>query len=192
MIVLAAVAGLAGGCAGSPAAPEAPEAEADQSLASASAASGSSSNVDEIRIQDKCEPDSFNAAIGPGTCIGDENVTFAVFLEKLNLEDGGHGAWRFHPDDTHIDEGETLIALNEGGEVHSISRVGEFGAGIIPELNVVLPPGTPVAPLLEPLGPTFVAAGGNRVLAGLSEGTHRFQCMIHPWMRLELEVREED
>ena len=26
-------------------------------------------------------------------------------------------------------------------------------------------------------------AGDTRTIANLSRGTHRFQCLIHPWMR---------
>jgi len=152
---------------------------------------GGSSDAEEIRIQDKCEPDSFNEAIGEGICVGDENVTFEEFLTKLNPDDFGHGAWRFHPENTHIDEGESLEANNEGGEEHSFTEVVSFGAGIVPELNVPLGLTTPAVPA-EDLGPTFVGPGGTRTLTNLSVGTHKFMCFIHPWMRLELEVRADD
>ena len=147
--------------------------------------------VEEIEIQDKCEPDSFNAAIGAGTCVGDEDVTFAEFLEELNPDDGGHGAWSFDPDDTHIDAGEVVLAINEGGETHTFTEVDAFGGGFVDELNVALPPGTPPAVVLESFFATFVAPGDTRTLAGLSVGTHRFQCGIHPWMRTVVEVRED-
>lgn len=149
-------------------------------------------DVEEIIVFDPCEPNSFNAAIGPGTCVGDGEVTFGEFLEQLNPEDGGHEDWFFDPDDTDIDEGETLRAINEGGEEHTFTEVVSFGAGFVPPLNAALPPGTPDAVLAEPLGPTFVPAGGTRTLAGLSVGTHRFQCLIHPWMRSVVEVEADE
>ncbi len=164
---------------------------------------GDEGNFKEIEIQDKCEPESFNAAIGPGTCVGDEDVTFAEFLEELNPDDGGHGAWRFHPGETHIDEGEGLVAENEGGEFHTFTEVLAFGGGCIDDLNIPLEL-SPVPECLslvevapgvfvpEAFLTTGVDPGGSSTLAGLSVGTHRFQCLIHPWMRLELEVRADD
>ena len=161
------------------------------------------SDFEDIEIQDKCEPESFNAAIGPGTCVGDEDVTFGEFLEELNPDDGGHGAWRFHPDDTHIDEGEGLLAENEGGEFHTFTEVAAFAGGCIPDLNgpLGLSPVPECAPVTEVAPGVFVPTaflttgvdpGGSSALTGLSVGTHKFMCLIHPWMRLELEVRADD
>ena len=148
------------------------------------------SEVEESEIVDECEPSSFNAAIGPGTCVGDGEVTFAEFLEELNPEDGGHEDWFF--EDADIEEGETLVAINEGGETHTFTEVVSFGTGIVPDLDAALPPGTLPAVLAEPLGPTFVPAGGTRTLTGLSVGAHKFQCLIHPWMRSVVEVEGEE
>ncbi len=54
-------------------------------------------------------------------------------------------------------------------------------------LNAALPPGTPPA---QPIGAlTFMAAGETLELAPLSVGTHRFECLIHPWMRTVAEQR---
>lgn len=57
----------------------------------------------------------------------------------------------------------------------------DFGAGFVPALNAALPPGTPPAEPIGDLG--FIAAGETLRLRGLSAGTHRFECLIHPWMR---------
>jgi hypothetical protein len=40
-----------------------------------------------------------------------------------------------------------------------------------------------------PLFGTIVAQGTSTDVANLSVGTHRFQCIFHPWMRQSVEVR---
>jgi len=155
---------------------------------------GVASDVQDVRLRDKCNPVTFNDAVGPGTCLDvGANVTFAEFVEELNPKDGGHGAWRFNPDDTHIDEGETIEARNESGEVHSFTEVVEFGAGIVPILNSALPPGTPPVIPVNPMGVggTFVAPGASSEVNDLDVGNHKFMCLIHPWMRTVVEVRED-
>ena len=57
-------------------------------------------DVREVDIRDTCDPVTFNAALGEGICVGDGNVTLEEFNEEL--PDGGHGDWKFNPDDTHI------------------------------------------------------------------------------------------
>ena len=160
------------------------------------------SGVRTAALEDKCDPATFNAAIGPGTCVGDGDVTFAEFLDKLNPQDFGHDAWRFHFGRGHIDRGETLKAMNDGGEFHTFTEVKEFGGGCIDDLNDPLNL-TPVAecdPLTQVAPGVFVPTaflttgldpGGSANVPGLTKaGTHHlFQCLIHPWMRLEVEVR---
>jgi len=31
-----------------------------------------------VRLKDKCDPTTFNASAGPGTCVGDGNITFGA------------------------------------------------------------------------------------------------------------------
>jgi len=143
----------------------------------------------KVRIRDKCDPVTFNAALGEGACVGNGNVTFDELLATLNPQDGGHRAWRFSPDEAKIKAGEVLHVVNNGGEVHSFTEVSQFGTVDIPPLDAALPPGTPPAQPIEDLDPTFLVPGGTRVLSGLSPGTHMFQCFIHPWMRSVIEVR---
>ena len=38
----------------------------------------------DISLQDRCEPTTFNAAVGAGMCVGNRDVTFAEFAEDLN------------------------------------------------------------------------------------------------------------
>lgn len=152
----------------------------------------SSGGVRTVRVEDKCDPATFNEVLGEGVCVGDGNVTFAEFLEKLNPKDGGHGAWRFHFGRGRIDRGETLAAINVGGEPHTFTEVAVFGGGCVDELNGPLGL-VPVAECGNPdLFPGGIRpSGANFDVSALSAGTHRFQCLIHPWMRLKVEVRAD-
>jgi len=110
-----------------------------------------------------------------------------VTLEEFNeeLTDGGHGAWRFNPDDTHIDEGDRLELINKGGDAHTFTKVAEFGGGFIPALNAAVG-GAPIVDECKPDAPgdqRFIAAGASNTVLGLDVGIYRFQCCIHPWMR---------
>ena len=144
-------------------------------------ASALAGDTRKVFAMDRCEPDSFNAAIGPGTCVRNGGVTFDNFVRRLNPQDGGHNAWRFSRHDVDLTPGQTLSVSNTGGEEHTFTEVVDFGAGFVPPLNAALPPGTPAAQPIGDLG--FVAAGESLQLGALSAGTHRFECLIHPWMR---------
>jgi hypothetical protein len=135
-----------------------------------------------VFVMDRCEPDSFDAAVEPGTCVRNGGVTFDKFVRRLNPDDGGHNAWRFGPPELTLRSGQTMVATNTGGETHSFTEVFQFGAGVVPELNAALPPGTPPAQPV-PGDPMFLGAGESVQLGALSTGTHRFECLIHPWMR---------
>jgi hypothetical protein len=145
----------------------------------------------QIQVQDRCDPVTFDAALGAGSCVStrDGTVTFAAFLARANPHDGGHGAWNFSRKDTHIDRGEALHVSNTGGEVHSFTEVSRFGTVGIAPLDAALPDGTPAAlPIGDP-ATTFLPPGAVLDVAGLSPGVHTFQCLIHPWMRTTVEVR---
>jgi plastocyanin len=135
----------------------------------------------KVFVMDRCEPESFDAAVEPGTCIRNGGVTFDKFARRLNPQDGGHNAWRFGPDHFGLDRGQTITASNTGGETHTFTEVAAFGTGIVPLLDAALPPGTPPAQPVGDLG--FMAAGDTLELDALSPGTHLFECLIHPWMR---------
>jgi hypothetical protein len=132
--------------------------------------------------------DSTTASAGsPAACRTrqERRVTFDNFLRRLNPTDGGHNAWRFSRHDVDLKAGQNLSVTNTGGEVHTFSEVAAFGAGFVPDLNAALPPGTPPAEPVGDLG--FIEAGDSLSIAGLSAGTHFFECLIHPWMRTVVE-----
>jgi plastocyanin len=135
-----------------------------------------------IGILDRCDPASFNAVLGDGACVmRNGGVPFDTFLERLNPKDGGHSAWRFTPEQVRLSRGQFLRLDNRGGEVHTFTEVVDFGGGFVPELNAALPPGTPLA---VPIGDLrFIDAGERIDLSVPAAGTHRFECLIHPWMR---------
>jgi len=143
-----------------------------------------------INMMDACDPASFNAALGPGTCIGrGGGVTFDNFLAQL----GAHqkvGAWHFAPPNTNVRVGQTLVAINRGGEDHTFTEVEEFGGGFIPVLNQLS--GTPVpAPECLALAPGDIVPPGGTVREAVSEaGTEHYQCCIHPWMRTTVNARD--
>ena len=140
-----------------------------------------------IFVMDRCEPDSFNAVLGEDGCVRNGGVTFDVFESQLNPQDGGHNAWRNSRHDIVLAGDQHLTAVNSGGETHTFTEVVSFGAGIVPPLNAALPPGTPPA---QPVGGlNFFGAGETLDLDTLPAGTHRFQCLIHPWMRTVVEQR---
>jgi hypothetical protein len=135
----------------------------------------------KVFVMDRCEPESFDAAVEPGTCIRNGGVTFEKFARRLNPQDGGHNAWRFGPDHFALNSGQSITAINTGGEIHTFTEVAAFGTGFVPLLDAALPPGTPPAQPVGDLG--FMLAGDTLELDALSPGTHLFECLIHPWMR---------
>jgi len=137
----------------------------------------------DVQVLDDCEPASFNAAIGPGTCVKDGGVTFSEFIDQLATQ-GRAPAWRFSPEQLKLSAGGTLNAHNRGGEFHTLTEVAAFGGGCVAELNEILGL-TPVPECATPgiFGTTGIAPRESLETAPLAAGTHRFMCLIHPWMK---------
>lgn len=128
----------------------------------------------QVQILDDCDPATFNAAIGPGTCVKDGGTTFSEFIAQLRLDAGG-----------------TLQAHNRGGEDHTFTEVANFGGGCIAALNDLLG----LTPVPECAGfpggafaATLVRPGGTVTTTPLPPGIHRYECLIHPWMQTTLTV----
>jgi plastocyanin len=105
----------------------------------------------------------------------------------------GHQAWWFDPTYLQVKSGQRVKIHNEGGRVHTFTEVAQFGGGRVPPLNAGQP-GTPsMSPAPECVAPGVVdiPGGGKDVVDGLTEGNHKFQCCIHPWMRTLIKVAPE-
>jgi hypothetical protein len=144
-----------------------------------------------VNMQDACDPETFNAPpLEPGTCVRAGGVTFSQFIAELTRL-GFIGPWRFSPSTSNVEVGQAFVAINHGGEVHTFTEVAEFGGGRVPPLNELagVPNVAPECAALEPGDDDFVPAGGTFREAIDRTGDLKFQCCIHPWMRLEASSR---
>jgi hypothetical protein len=167
-----------------------PQRPAPVSGATTPRAVGASTNV-VINMLDNCDPDTFNATIGPGTCVrSGGGVRFDDFIAQLTRL-GFVGSWHFSRPVTNARVGQNLVLTNRGGEVHTFTEVEEFGGGILANLNELA--GVPdVAPECLNLAPgDFVAPGHTITETEDEEGDEKYQCCLHPWMRLDLHVTEK-
>ena len=140
----------------------------------------------QVSMMDACDGPSFNLIIGPGTCNRNGGVNFSEFVAQLTAHQSA-GAWHNAPSQTDAWLGDSLTAVNKGGEVHTFTRVADFGGGIVPFLNNLA--GTPdVAPECNQEG-TFVPPGGTDSESLNQNGVLKFQCCIHPWMRTTVLVK---
>jgi plastocyanin len=152
-------------------------------------------NIAQVVALDECDPVTFNAALGPGFCLNVTPFGSAVPLPNL-LESVAAGTpnpnWDFEPDSLTINSGTILEAVNQGGEPHTITEVAQFGGGFVPVANS---PGESVVPECAggfsnvAVAKTRVLQGSHLDITGLSKGKHLFQCCIHPWMHLQVDVK---
>ena len=107
-----------------------------------------------ITMRDACDPDSFNAALGPGHCVtvpglppgeGHGSTLFTDFIGELTTYQNA-GAWRFNPMlnatagtfklvRLDLTSGDQTTIKNLGGETHTFTRVEHFGGGFKAKLN---------------------------------------------------------
>ena len=141
-----------------------------------------------VNMLDACDPDSFDAVLGAGSCIRSGGVKFDQFIAELTRL-GFAAPWRFAPQNAVVQVGQTFVAANKGGEVHTFTEVDEFGGGIVPVLNQLahVPNVAPECTALDE--DDFVAPGDVYREEIDHAGTAKFQCCIHPWMRLQATVR---
>src|SRR5713101_5470885 len=78
-----------------------------------------------VRIQGPCDPATFNAAVGPGTCVGNGTITFAHFIAELTTAQKV-GAWHFAPAAGTLAPGTGLSLDNRSGETHTFTKVKAF------------------------------------------------------------------
>lgn len=150
----------------------------------------------QVVALDECDPTTFNAALGPSFC---HNVSLAPLGFATTLSDlfakAAAGTpdpnWDFEPDLLTIKKGTPVIAVDQGGEPHTFTEVAQFGGGFIPGLNN----GQDVVPECQggfsnvAVAKTRILQGSQLQVSGLSKGRHYFQCCLHPWMRMEVDVK---
>ena len=153
-------------------------------------------SVAQVVALDECDPVTFNAVLGPDFC---KNVALAALGYATTLSElfgeAGNGTpdpgWDFEPDTVKIKEGTILTVVDQGGEPHTFTEVAKFGGGFIEPLNS----GQATAPECAggfknlAVARTRLIQGSHLDLGNLSKGTHRFECCIHPWMRVRVEVK---
>ena len=167
-------------------------------FAPAAVAQAKTPSVAQVVALDECDPVTFNAALGPDFC---KNVAlaalgYATTLSELFAE-AGNGApdpgWDFEPDTVKIKEGTILTVVDQGGEPHTFTEVAKFGGGFIPDLNH----GEATVRECEGgfknvvVAKTRILQGSQTQITNLSKGEHLFECCIHPWMRVRVEVKGE-
>jgi hypothetical protein len=147
------------------------------------------SNV-TIGMFDNCDGETFNANIGPGSCVRNGGMKFDQFIAQLTRL-GFVGPWHFSRPVANARVGQTLMVTNHGGEAHTFTEVEEFGGGIVPILNQLSGNPTPAPECLSLAPGDFVAPGQTFTETEDQEGAEHYQCCLHPWMRLDLHVREK-
>jgi len=147
-----------------------------------------------IVAHDACDPASFNAVIGPGTCVKPFRTTFQEFIAELTATKVAQG-WFFSPEQLTARFGVNLLGNNVGGEEHTFTPVREFGGGEVPILNTLSGNPVEVDECKNLDEDDLVPAGGKYIIESeeLAEvvdgsGIARVQCCIHPWMRTTVTV----
>jgi hypothetical protein len=153
-------------------------------LSAASTTTAASSHR-QVQVLDDCDSATFDATLNdPNACVKSGGTTFDQFIGQL-VTMGRAPAWRFAPTQIKLAAGGSIDAYNRGGEFHTFTEVAAFGGGCVQILNQIL--GLTPVPECANAGVLFattgIAPGGELEGAALSSGTHRFECLIHPWMR---------
>jgi len=146
-----------------------------------------------VRLQDNCDPATFNATLGAGACqhaSSGTGLTFTAFNAELTANHSV-AAWKIVPTNLDVSEGAQLAVVNNGGETHTYTEVEEFGGGVVPTLNQASGNTTVAPECLD--AATFdestVRSGQSKTETFDERGTEKYQCCIHPWMRQTVTIR---
>jgi hypothetical protein len=139
----------------------------------------------QILMLDACDPVSFNAALGPGTCSrgpAGGGIPFATFVGLLQ-EHQQVDAWRFSPATIRVATPTTFSVPNHGGIPHSFTEVAEFGGGFVPFLNALSGNPVPAPECLDFANMNLIAPGDHDMVTMQPGESKKYMCCIHPWMR---------
>jgi plastocyanin len=161
-----------------------------------------------VRVFDDCDPATFDAAFGPGTCVKQGDTVLDSFFAQLAaanfklVPNQSVKGWKFKPGRFHVESGDAIKVVNKGGEFHTFTMVANFGGGCIQGLNdffklTPVPECQPVDPITgQPVvfATSGVVSGGTLRIdtTGLAPGVYKFECLIHPWMHSVVRVRADD
>jgi plastocyanin len=168
-------------------------ADAQDKAISAAPAQENLPSIAQVVALDECDPATFNAALGADFC---KNVALGAFttFDDLFAEAAAgtpDAKWDFEPDTLSIKKGTAVTVVDQGGEPHTFTEVAQFGGGFVEGLNG----GEPTVPECAggfatlAVAKTRILQGSHVEITGLSKGTHRFECCIHPWMRVKVDVK---
>ncbi|SEQ27714.1 hypothetical protein SAMN05421756_10314 [Microlunatus flavus] len=139
-----------------------------------------------LELRDACDKASWDVEF-PGLCTRSAgSVSLPEFREEL--ADGGSGAWWIRQRSIGLDQGDSVAATNVGGIVHTFTEVDQFGKGCVPEWNQAVQDTVDNCDFGRFLQ-TLVAPGTSSAAQQPTVGVHRFQCLIHPWMRTTVTVK---
>ena len=167
-----------------------------QQGATTSSAHEHSPSLAQVVALDECDPTTFNAMLGPDFC---KNVAIGAFTTFDDLfAEAKAGTpdpnWDFEPDTLKIREGTILSVVDQGGEPHTFTEVAKFGGGFITDLNG----GEDTVPECAggfknlAVAKTRILQASHVDITDLKKGKHFFECCIHPWMRVTVEVKGRD
>jgi plastocyanin len=163
--------------------------------ASHATAQGNSPGIAQVVALDECDPATFNdpGAVGADFC---KNIALGASTTFADLfAEAAAGtpdpAWDFEPDTLAIRQGTVVTVADEGGEPHTFTEVKKFGGGFITGLKdgeATIPECTGGFKNIA-VARTRILQGSHLDITGLSKGKHLFECCIHPWMRMEVDVK---
>ena len=171
-----------------------PTAPPNEAVVTGSALAARNDHAGAIVAHDSCDPDSFNAVLGDGTCVKPGRTTFDELIAELTATQTVR-SWRFNPLEATARMGVDMLAINVGGEAHTFTPVAAFGGGFIPELNTLSGNLVPAPECLNVPGLDFVAGGekslipGDALAAVAAGGVAHVQCCLHPWMRSDVRLK---
>lgn len=152
--------------------------------------------VAQVVALDECDPVTFNAALGTDFC---HNIALAALGYTTTLSDlfakAAAGTpdpgWDFEPDVLNMKKGTDLVVVDQGGEPHTFTEVKKFGGGFVPGLNAGQETVPECAGGFSNIGvaKTRIVQASQSHITNLSKGEHLFECCIHPWMRVKVEVK---